>query len=64
MIAIALARLLKSKLSEVKGGIRLYRRDKMCLHCCRCYIIDYLGPIDVTKMDQVWPQEFWCSCDD
>ena len=58
-----LADLIGQRKERVAGAVACIMGNKMCLHCSRCYLVEWLSDRDVQQYDMVFPAKHWCKCE-
>ena len=59
-----LADLIEEKRDRVAGMVVCIMDNKMCLHCSRAYLREWLSEKDLVAYDQVFRRQHWCKCED
>ncbi|CAE6910081.1 unnamed protein product [Symbiodinium sp. CCMP2592] len=58
-----LGNLLNRPVRELAGWWSLCKQTGYCLHCSRCYIIEFLSLKEIAKFDSLWHDDFECRCE-
>lgn len=58
-----LANLLNRPVREVAGIWSVAKESGYCLHCSRCYLVDFLSSKELQKYDSLWHPNYECSCE-
>ena len=59
-----LAYLLEKREERVAGALAIILDQKMCLHCSRTHLLEWLSLKDVQQYDMVFRPQHWCKCED
>ena len=59
-----LAYLLEKREKTVAGAVAIILDQKVCLHCSRIYLLEWLSLKDVQQYDMVFRSQHWCKCED
>ena len=47
----------------VRRRVQVIAQQKLCVHCARCYIIDYLPMRDRCNFDSLYSEAYECLCE-
>ena len=59
-----LADLLGERKERIAHAVKIIFENKMCLHCSRVYLLEWLSEKDVQQYDQAYRPQHWCKCED
>ena len=58
-----LADVLNLPYRRVRQKVKIIAQQKLCMHCARCFIIEYLSTVDRCKYDGLYREAHECLCE-